>query len=123
MLYLRRLLRVSWLTDSWPFDTATTGSSISFELHREEADGSYLQAFTVYGGEDKAPASVHYNHGLVLDKLGDASRALQSYRLAAKLDPTDAAICIRIRTSKLEYMIVPEAEFGLIVLQQPNSEE
>ena len=63
-------------------------------LHRlgreEEADGSYLQAFTVYGGEDKAPASVHYNHGLVLDKLGDASRALQSYRLAAKLDPTDA---------------------------------
>jgi hypothetical protein len=41
LLYLRRLLRVSWLTDSWPFDTATTGSSISFELHREEADGSY----------------------------------------------------------------------------------
>ena len=50
----------------------------------------------------------------------NVARAMSSVR---ELDPTDAAICIRIRTSKLEYMIVPEAEFGLIVLQQPNSEE
>ena len=33
LLYLRRLLRVSWITPSWQFNAASTGSSVSFELH------------------------------------------------------------------------------------------
>ena len=32
LLYLRRLLKASWLTDSWQFDAAPTGSSLSLEL-------------------------------------------------------------------------------------------
>ena len=48
----------------------------------------------------------------------NVGRAMSSVR---ELDPTDCAKCLRIRTEKLEYMIVPEADFGLIVLQQPNA--
>jgi len=33
LLYLRRLLRVHWVTDSFDMDTATTASSLSLELH------------------------------------------------------------------------------------------
>lgn len=38
LLYLRRLLDASWLTDSWDFDVAATGAAVTFELHRA-ADG------------------------------------------------------------------------------------
>lgn len=34
LLYLRRLLGASWLTESWDFDVAATGASVTFELHR-----------------------------------------------------------------------------------------
>ena len=49
LLYLRQLLRLSWLTDSWPFDAATTGSSISFELHRDEPQSGGAAAYRVLG--------------------------------------------------------------------------
>ena len=33
-LYLRQLLRVHWITDSWDVDAASTGSYFTLELHR-----------------------------------------------------------------------------------------
>jgi hypothetical protein len=35
IMYLRSLLNVHWLTDSWNVDAATTGSCVSLELHWE----------------------------------------------------------------------------------------
>ena len=51
LLYLRRLLRASWLTESWPFDAASTGSSISFELHRDaqSAESASSASYRVVG--------------------------------------------------------------------------
>lgn len=40
LLYLRKLLRVQWLTPSWSFNAASTGAHIAFELWRT-ADDAY----------------------------------------------------------------------------------
>ena len=51
MLYLRKLLRASWLTEAWLFDVAATGASISFELYEAEGNGDAeagTRASTVY---------------------------------------------------------------------------
>ena len=51
LLYLRKLLRASWLTEAWLFDVAATGASISFELYEAEGNGDAeagTRASTVY---------------------------------------------------------------------------
>ena len=40
LLYMRKLLRVQWLTPSWPFNAASTGAHIAFELWRTSAEGA-----------------------------------------------------------------------------------
>ena len=41
LLYLRRLLDVHWVTESFDLDAATTGSSLSLELTRSALDGEW----------------------------------------------------------------------------------
>lgn len=49
LLYVRTLLAASWLTDTYPFNAATTGSSISFELHRVADGAASTAAYRVRG--------------------------------------------------------------------------
>ena len=44
LLYLRKLLRASWLTEAWLFDVSATGASISFELYEAEATATLRRA-------------------------------------------------------------------------------
>jgi hypothetical protein len=60
LLYLRQLLGVSWLTDSWQFNVPTTGSSISLELHRDAHTATgyrVLGILTAASYEQQAAAS------------------------------------------------------------------
>lgn len=54
LLYLRRLLGASWLTDGWDFDSAPPGAFITFELWKAEAerDGTHTYASHAEGGDD-----------------------------------------------------------------------
>lgn len=60
ILYLRQLLRAHWITDSWQFDVAATGSHVSFELLRDGADLYRVRGSMIAGNMTQQAENLGY---------------------------------------------------------------
>lgn len=60
ILYLQRLLGMSWLTTGWPFDVATTASSVRFELLRETTGKLFVRVAYVSASPDQQRSATSF---------------------------------------------------------------
>jgi len=60
ILYLRQLLRAHWITDSWQFDVAATGSHVSFELLHDGADSYRVRGSLIAGNMTQQAENLGY---------------------------------------------------------------
>ena len=74
--YIRELLRAHWITSTWPFDSATTGGHVEFELY---------QSATTEAGDTAAGGRGRVAGYTVVGRMVAASWAQQ--RLRAPLTP------------------------------------
>ena len=62
ILYLQRLLGMSWLTTGWPFDVATTASSLRFELLRGTTGKLFVRVAYVSASPDQQRSATSFVH-------------------------------------------------------------
>ena len=120
LLYLRRLLGVHWLTDSFDFDVATTGAAVSFELHRDASAApsgfrvrGVLTAATIE--QQRAAASLLEtppSHAVFLDEPYDAfkARALGGLQPSCVLPRLRPAILAMGTAAAAEALNAPHAQ-------------
>lgn len=109
LLYLRQLLRVHWVTRSFDFDTATTGSSLALELHRFDHHGPARTD----GGTTTSGASADATSWRVIGRLTAASIGQQ--RNATPLVPPHAPPSIAT------VLDMPYEQFKSLVLTAINT--
>lgn len=60
ILYLRQLLRAHWITDSWQFDMAATGSHVGFELLHDGGDSYRVRGSLIAGNLTQQAENLGY---------------------------------------------------------------